>query len=284
MDEYSTAVEWSDEFDTHMLRKWKDEAEVRERGHRQQEMVYRRLNKITMLSCLIVSGIGATSILTLFDDCTLDPITYCDQYFDKYLPSNLTVLAQTSTCGYQKWFRLGVGILTAITTTAMGIREYLNLGSKADNEKEASYQFGALARAMDELLLTPWPQRAPPNVMLPHIRTQYDHLVQASPTLPDHLISAAPGSTSPHLAHVVVMSHTDHHDEDPSPSTPTSSPTATPDHGSHESSTHTSSSPTPPPPTAPTLNRSDTMLAHDSVLDFELTRLRKYARRHNKDV
>lgn len=276
------ATTWTDQLDQNILRKWKEEAEVREKGHRHRELYYRRLNRITMLTCLILSGMGATGIMTLFDDCTPDPMTYCAQYFE--LPPDVHLVSPSSTCGYEKWMRLGVGILTAITTTAMGIREFLNLGSKAEAEKDASYQYGALARAIDELLLTPWSERAAPHVMIAHIRSEYDHIIQSSPTLPDKM---RPDVTPPPLRDVKVI-----HDS-VEPIIPHVQQTSPQDErGSHESTTTTtSSSPSSSFFPGSDLRHSETRaipslddvsrLHRESVLTFELALLR-HARREKK--
>ncbi len=266
---------WSDSIDRDILKKWKHEAEVREKGHRKQEIKLRRMSRIGMVSSLIISGISAMGSVTLFDDCTMDPISYCDQYFE--LPHNLTSFARPSTCTYQKWARLGAGIMTAISTTAMGIREFLNLASKADAEKDALYQYSALARAIDELLSTPWDQRASPHIMIAHIREQYDHIVQASPTLPDQWI---PDRTEG-LHSIIIPAD---------PDTPTSTDrdrqadhhaAHQPDvNGSHESVGSSSSTPmavfpldrSVPPSLSPSYRNIDTN--NQSVLQFELSRLR----------
>lgn len=173
---------WSEESDD-ILRKWYKQAERLERLHRRREHVLRRYSTFFMVGSITVSAGAAVLGIAFYDDCKMDPISYCKDYF--VLPVNITHPEVQTECYYQKWLRLSSAILGGISAGISAIREFLNYTAKADEEKEASDEFGALARSIDELLRKSWSDRGDPGVIISHIRTTYDHITNHSPSVDD---------------------------------------------------------------------------------------------------
>ena len=162
------------------LIKIKNECLRYERSHRKRETYSRRKNTYLNIAQLGLSGTAALGALVFFEDCQIDPGTYCSQYFNI---TGITIQDIPDLCGVEKWIRLTAGMVTVFSTIIGGITLFLEYPRKAESDKESADEYGSLARTITLLLSVPYDQRDAMQPVVSNIKDVFDRIMQRSRSL-----------------------------------------------------------------------------------------------------
>jgi hypothetical protein len=142
-----------------ILRKWRKQICIRQKGHVDQERRCLRKYQLISLPSIFVSSIVSTAIFSTFEDCP-----------------------DGEVCS-KKWIRLTSGILNVIGTIFLGINSLYNFQESASKHKSSSDSYNELLRLIDSTLSTPTQFRGDAVAILQHIKSRYDDIIKSSESL-----------------------------------------------------------------------------------------------------
>jgi hypothetical protein len=142
-----------------ILRKWRKQICIRQKGHVDQERKCLRKYQLISLPSIFVSSIVSTAIFSTFEDCPEDDV--CNK----------------------KWIRLTSGILNVVGTIFLGINSLYNFQEKASKHKSSSDSYNELLRLIDSTLSTHTHFRGDAVAILQHIKSRYDDIIKSSESL-----------------------------------------------------------------------------------------------------
>jgi hypothetical protein len=142
-----------------LLRKWRKQICVRQKGHINEERTCLRKYQLVALPSIMMSSIVSTAIFSTFEDCP-----------------------EGEVCN-KKWIRLTSGILNMIGAMFLGINSLYNFQDKASKHKSSSDSYNELLRLIDSTLGTPTQFRGDAVAILQHIKSRYDDIIKQSESL-----------------------------------------------------------------------------------------------------
>lgn len=83
-----------------------------------------------------------------------------------------------------RWIDLTFDLCTALITAAIALQTFLGSEDKSVKHKEAANKYDALARLIENILISPIETRGSSSDIINSIRKQFDYIVNSSPTLP----------------------------------------------------------------------------------------------------
>jgi hypothetical protein len=153
---------WTPDLDK-LLRKWKKQAGVREKGHVHQSRKFSRRHYIFGIPGILLSAMFATGNFSTFRDCDNDSEVICEII---------------------QWLRFLFGIMAAISAGLSAFQTFMNYYASAEEHKKAGEGYNSLSRKIDSVISIPSVQRQDPKKTLQEIRSRYDKLIKKSPTIP----------------------------------------------------------------------------------------------------
>lgn len=168
---------WNTSMDI-VLKKWKMRCEIRERGHLKRENSFRYRQKRLGIVGICVGAVGSVAAMIMFEDCNEEPVQVCAEICNL----NITMDKQPK-CEAVSWIRLSANIVSALGSAIGAAQLFLNYQEKAEADKEASDEFGSLARTIDVILQTSPEDRGDPNLIFQKIQTTFDKISKSSPSL-----------------------------------------------------------------------------------------------------
>lgn len=142
-----------------LLRKWRKQICVRQKGHINEERLCLRKYQLVSLPSIMMSSIVSTAIFSTFEDCP-----------------------EGEVCN-KKWIRLTSGILNMIGAMFLGVNSLYNFQDKASKHKASSDSYNELLRLIDSTLGTPTQFRGDAVAILQHIKSRYDDIIKQSESL-----------------------------------------------------------------------------------------------------
>lgn len=156
---------WTPDLDK-LLRKWKKQVEMMERGHKNLARKYTRRHYILGLPATVLSALISAGAFATFQECTDDN---CHQ---------------SAGCHTQVAIRLTIGFIGIISVGLSASLTFLNYQETSEKHKKAADLFGERYRQIDSMLQIPGPLRGDPISTLQSIRSQYDNDIRTTPVLP----------------------------------------------------------------------------------------------------
>ena len=149
-----------------LLRKWKKQVTVRERGHLRQARTFSKRHYMIGGPSMILGALVTAGSFGTFRNCN-----DCDDQ-------------SSSKCSIDEVIRIIIGIIGILSTIFAMLHTFMGYQSREEKHKDAMNAHGSFIRRLDDILLTASPFRGDPISVLQDIRHDYDRIERDSPTLP----------------------------------------------------------------------------------------------------
>lgn len=149
---------WTPELEK-LLRKWKNNCSVREKGHLYLARKYSRRHYTFGLPAVLLGAATSTSLFATFQESDDNGEIY-------------------------QWVRFVMAFISLSSTTLTAVMTFFNYQEASEINKNSADEWSALYRQISNVLILPLEARDNPVETLRNIRNTYDELRKSSPTLP----------------------------------------------------------------------------------------------------
>jgi hypothetical protein len=155
---------WTSELEK-LIRVWRRQICVRQKGHKQSERSYSRKYYILGIPTIILSTLISTGTFATFKECS----SHSSASFQTNCP--------------EQWIRLFIGILATISVVLAALMTFLDYGGSTEKHKNAADSYDELVRKIDTILRTQPMLRGDAVATLNEIRTKFDDIAKTGPSL-----------------------------------------------------------------------------------------------------